>query len=104
MMDTLKSYPVKTMLVDTGVTDLGFINTKFIEEHGLNTLPMKQLHLVLNADGSVNASGTVDKYVRFQFILDGHIEILELPVVTLNNRDIYLGHEWLARHNPHVNW
>jgi len=29
---------------------------------------------------------------------------LEVAVMNLNRTDIFLGHDWLVKHNPEVNW
>ncbi len=34
----------------------------------------------------------------------GHVERIDLAVMNLGKKDIYLGHDWLKRHNPSVNW
>ena len=36
--------------------------------------------------------------------INGHKEQLEAAVIDLNRTDIFLGHDWLVKHNPEVNW
>ncbi len=36
--------------------------------------------------------------------IKGHAERIDLVVTNLGKKDIYLGHDWLKRHNPSVNW
>ena len=36
--------------------------------------------------------------------IDGHTEQLEAAVMNLDRTDIFLGHDWLVKHNPEVNW
>ncbi len=33
-----------------------------------------------------------------------HTERIDLAVTELGDRQIFLGHDWLARHNPIINW
>ncbi len=37
-------------------------------------------------------------------MIKGHVERIDLAVTNLGKKDIYLGHDWLKRHNPSVNW
>jgi len=36
--------------------------------------------------------------------INGHKEQLEATVMDLNGIDIFLGHDWLVKHNLKVNW
>ena len=36
--------------------------------------------------------------------INGHKETLEVVVTDLNGTDMFLGHDWLVKHNPEVNW
>ena len=36
--------------------------------------------------------------------INGHKEQLEAVVTDLNGTDMFLGHDWLVKHNPEVNW
>ena len=36
--------------------------------------------------------------------INGHKEQLEAAVIDLNGTDMFLGHGWLVKHNPEVNW
>ena len=36
--------------------------------------------------------------------INSHKEQLEAAVTDLNGTDIFLGHDWLVKHNPEVNW
>ncbi len=36
--------------------------------------------------------------------IKGHAERIDLAITNLGKKDIYLGHDWLKRHNPSVNW
>ena len=36
--------------------------------------------------------------------INGYKEQLEAIVIDLNGTDIFLGHNWLVKHNPEINW
>ena len=36
--------------------------------------------------------------------INGHKETLEAAVTDLDGMDMFLGHDWLVKHNPEVNW
>jgi len=36
--------------------------------------------------------------------INGYKEYIEVAVIDLNGVDMFLGHDWLVRYNPEVNW
>jgi len=46
----------------------------------------------------------VTKVVFLEIEINGHKEILEAAVTDLNGMDMFLGHNWLVKHNLEVNW
>ena len=42
--------------------------------------------------------------VPLEIEIDGHKEKLEAAVTDLDGTDMFLGHDWLVKHNPEVNW
>ena len=57
---------------------------------------------VFNADGTKN--GEVTKVAPLEIKVNGHKETLEVAVTDLDGTDMFLGHDWLVKHNPEVNW
>jgi len=57
---------------------------------------------VFNADGTKN--GEVTKVVPLEIKINGYKEALEVAVMDLDRTDMFLGHNWLVKHNPEVNW
>jgi len=57
---------------------------------------------VFNADRTKN--GEVTKVAPLEIEINGHKEILKAAVTDLNRTDMFLGHDWLVKHNPEVNW
>ena len=44
------------------------------------------------------------KIVSLEVEINGHKETLEAVVMDLDRTDMFLGHDWLVKHNPEVNW
>ena len=53
-------------------------------------------------DGTKN--GEVTKIAPLEIEINGHKEILEVAVIDLDRTDMFLGHNWLVKHNLEVNW
>ncbi len=90
-------------LLDSGCTSSA-INRDFVEKHQLETRKIHRPIPVYNADGTRNAGGDITEYVETRMTIKGHEERIDLAVTNLGKKDIYLGHDWLRRHNPSVNW
>jgi len=56
----------------------------------------------LNTDGIKNRE--VTRVVPLEIEINSHKEQLEAAVMDLNGTDMFLGHDWLVKHNPEVNW
>ena len=37
-------------------------------------------------------------------IIQDHVEEITFAISDLGNTDIYIGHEWLKKHNPEIDW
>ncbi len=59
---------------------------------------------IYNADGTCNAGGDITEFVELQMTIRGHAEHIDLAITNLGKKDVYLGHDWLKRYNPSVNW
>jgi len=49
-------------------------------------------------------NGEVTKVVSLEIEINSHKEQLEAVVMDSNRTNIFLGHDWLVKHNPEVNW
>lgn len=90
-------------LVDSGCTG-SCIDSRFVARYQLPTkryiAPLK----VSNADGSDNEGGLITEYVETDLIIGAHKESIRLSVTKLSSSNIFLGHDWLSKHNPEINW
>jgi len=95
-----KNLKVKA-LVDSGCTHTG-IDEQLVKEKRIQTKAIDFSFEVFNADGTKN--GEVTKVVPLEIEINGHKEKLEAAVMDLDGMDMFLGHNWLVKHNPEVNW
>ena len=75
-----------------------------MEKHEIPTqktpLPLR----VYNADGTLNGSGSITEFVEVRFSIRDHAEIMPLAVTDLGTTDVFIGYEWMKKHNPSVDW
>ena len=97
-----KNLKVKT-LVDSGCTHMG-IDKQLVKEKRIQTKP-KPINFsfeVFNTNRMKNRE--ITKMAPLEIEINGHKEQLEAVVTDLNRTDMFLGHDWLVKHNPEVNW
>jgi len=56
---------------------------------------------VFNTDGTKNRE--ITRIASLEVKINEHKEQLEAVVTDLNSMDMFLGHDWLVKHNPEVN-
>ena len=88
-------------LVDSGCTHTG-IDQQLVKDKKIPTKPINFLFEVFNANGTKNRE--VTKVASLEIKINGHTEQLEAAVTDLDRTDMFLGHDWLVKHNPEVNW
>ena len=93
-----KNLKVKA-LVDLGCTHRG-IDEQLVKDKRIQTKPINFSFEVFNADGMKN--GEVTKVASLEIEINRHKETLEAAVMDLDGTDIFLGHDWLVKHNPEV--
>ena len=87
--------------VDSGCTYTG-INKQLVRNKRIQMKPINFSFKVFNADGTKN--GEVTRVAPLKVEINRHKEQLEAAVMDLNGIDIFLGYDWLVKHNPEVNW
>ena len=88
-------------LVDSRCTHTG-INEQLVKDKRIQTKSIDFSFEVFNADGTKN--GEVTKVVPLEIEINEHKETLEAAVMDLDRTDMFLGHDWLVKHNLKVNW
>ena len=88
-------------LVDSRYTHTG-IDKQLVKDKRIQTKSIDFSFKVFNADGTKN--GEVTKMAPLEIEINRHKETLEVVVMDLDGIDMFLGHDWLVKHNPEVNW
>ena len=87
--------------MDSGCTHTG-IDEQLVKDRRIQTKKIDFSFEVFNADGTKN--GEVTKVAPLEIEINGHKETLEAAVTDLDGTDMFLGHDWLVKHNLEVNW
>ena len=95
-----KRLKVKT-LVNSSCTHTE-IDEQLIKDKKIPTKPINFAFEVFNTDRTKN--GEVTKVALLEIEINKHKEILEVAVIDLDGTNIFLGHDWLVKHNLEVNW
>jgi len=88
-------------LVDSGCIHTE-IDKQLVKNKRIQTKPINFSFEVFNADRMKN--GEVTRMVPLEIEINGYKEQLEAAVTDLDGTDMFLGHNWLVKHNPEVNW
>src|SRR5499426_679218 len=92
-----------TALLDSGCEG-SCIDTKFVKKHNLNVHKLPRPLPVYNADGTPNLDGCIEAFVALQLKIGSHIETIDFGVTNLGQGEIFLGHDWLKKNNPNIDW
>ena len=95
-----KNLKVKA-LVDSGCTHTG-IDKQLVKNKRIQMKLINFFFEVFNTDGTKNRE--VTKMASLEIEINGHKETLEAAVTDLDRMDMFLGHNWLVKHNLEVNW
>jgi len=88
-------------LVDSRCTHTG-IDEQLVKNKRIQTKTINFSFKVFNANGT--KSREVTKVASLEIEINGYKETLEVAVTDLDGTDMFLGHDWLVKHNPEVNW
>jgi len=83
-------------LVDSECTHTG-IDGQLVKDKRIQTRPINFLFKVFNADGTKNRE--VTKVAPLEVKINRHKKTLEAAVMDLDGTDMFLGHDWLVKHN-----
>jgi len=89
------------ILVDSRCTHIE-IDEQLVKDKRIQIKPINFSFKVFNADRTKN--GEVTMVAPLEIKINSHKEQLEAAVMDLNRTDMFLGHDWLVKHNPEVNW
>ena len=95
-----KNLKVK-VLVDSRCIHTG-IDKQLVKDKNIQTKKINFSFEVFNADRTKN--GEMTKVAPLEVEINRHKESLEAAIIDLDGTDMFLGHDWLVKHNPEVNW
>ena len=95
-----KNLKVKA-LVDSRYTHIG-LDEQLVKNKRIQTKPLNFSFEVFNVDGTKNEEMT--KVVPLEIEVNDYKEQLKAAVMDLNRMDMFLGHNWLVKHNLEINW
>ena len=101
-LDNSKSLDTSALL-DCGCTS-STIHTRFVKKHNLPTKELPQPIPVYNADGTLNHNGVIKETTTLRMIIQDHVKEIMFAISDVGNTDVYIGHEWLKKHNPDIDW
>ena len=87
-------------LVDSGCTHIG-IDKQLVKDKRIQTKLINFSFEVFNTDRTKNRE--VTKVAPLEVEINRHKETLEAAVTDLDGTDMFLGHDWLVKHNLEVN-
>ena len=72
-----------TAMIDSGATNIGFIDRDFVAQSGFPTRKLFQSRPVFNVDGTPNSAGSITHVVDIVLKYQDHSERLQIAVTTL---------------------
>ena len=80
------------------------IYPRVVTKNCLQWIPLPQPIPMSNANGSRNCQWEAMHVIRFQLKIRKHSEVMEALILDIGKNNMLLGQDWLAMHNPSVNW
>ena len=89
--------------VDCGATG-EFIERHYAKSSCFNLVKLTQPIPVYNVDGTLNKAGSITEVVSLILHYKNHSERTTFAVCGLGKQKLILGHSWLQKHNPEIDW
>jgi len=104
-LETTDTGEVKSVnsFVDSRATG-EFIDCHYAKSNRLHTWKLSEPILVYNVDGTLNKAGSITEVVDLILRYWNHLEWTLFAVTGLGKQKLILGHSWLWKHNPEINW
>jgi len=77
------------------------INKQLVKKEQIKRELMDRLFEVFNINGTKNRE--ITRFAPLELEINKHTERINVTVTDLNGIDIFLGYNWLVKHNPEVN-
>ena len=104
-IETTDTGEVKSLssLVDSGATGK-FIGRDYVKANRLTTRTLSVPIPVFNVDGTPNSAGSITEVADLILRYKNHSERSLFAITDLGKEDLILGHTWLKKHNPEIDW
>ena len=90
-------------LLDSGATGM-FIDKAYVKANRLATRVLSTPIPVFNVDGTPNEAGSITEVADLILRYKNHSERALFAVSGLGKSDLIMGHTWLRKHNPDIDW
>jgi len=104
-LETTDTGEVKSVnsFVDSRATG-EFIDCHYAKSNWLHTWKLSEPIPVYNVDGTLNKAGSITEVVDLILRYWNHLERTLFAVTGLGKQKLILGHSWLQKHNPEIDW
>jgi len=89
--------------MDSGATG-EYIDCHYAKSNRLHTRKLSEPIPVYNVDGTLNEAGSITEVVDLILRYQNHSEWTLFAVTGLGKQKLILGHSWLRKHNPEIDW
>ena len=103
MHSTMKTKEKISALIDSGCTHTT-IAVDTVQREKLPTEKMRTMMEIYNLDGTRNKYGKIKEVVPITLEIGEHTEQINAVVSGITETDIFLGYDWLEKHNPEIDW
>ena len=80
------------------------IDERFAKEKGLKTYKLPVPIPVYNVDGSINSTRSIREFAIVEMRIGDHSKQIAIAMSNLSTHPIFLGYDWLRKHNPQIDW
>jgi len=99
---------MKTKEKISALIDSGCMHTTIavdtVQREKLPTEKMRTMMEIYNLDGTRNKYGKIKEVVPITLEIGEHTEQINAVVSGITETDIFLGYDWLEKHNPEIDW
>ena len=81
-----------------------FIDWEYVKASSFITRMLSNPIPVCNVDSSLNEAGSIMDVVELNLRYWNHAEWVFFMVTSLGRQNVIMGHTWLQKHNPDINW
>jgi hypothetical protein len=81
-----------------------FIDRDYVKTNKLSTRTLSHPIPVRNIDRTLNEASSVHEVVELILRYRNHSEKAFFTVTNLGKQNVIMGHSWLQKHNPDIDW